>query len=125
MDIQKVVEFLGSYKRRDLDYDCVTEPNSQNGRYVNGVKIKASLPIASPGSFEHALANRIAQKYGIAFEEQNVNRSTDGAPLYKLFFTTICHGEDEAKTKIDTVIQAKKELDSRFEKLAEFVMKTE
>lgn len=122
MEVEKIAKFLAGYKGDDLDYDYLARSDTKNRRYVNGVKIRISLPIAYRGGFEYIIANRIAQKYGITFEEYDFNRGTDDPPFRRPVFSTTCHNEDEVKTRMKTMIKAKQKLISGFEKLTELAV---
>lgn len=123
MEVKKAAEILAGYKNENLGYGYVTHLDSKAQQPVRVLQLRLGpLPIASPGGFEHALATKIAKKYGVTFEEYNFNRGTDDPPLYRPILSATCYQEDEIETKIGKMIQAEDELKSRLESLAEFVM---
>ena len=125
MEAKKAAEILAGYKNEDLGYSYITNLDPRTNQPVRALQLRVGpLPIASPGGFEHALAGRIAKKYGITFEEYNFNRGTDDPPLYKPIFSAICYSEDEIETKIQAITQAEEELKFRFENLADVAMKS-
>jgi hypothetical protein len=123
MKSKKVEELLKTYKGEGLDYSYITRFDSDNKPRVQGVKLRVTLPIASPGGFEHVLADMIAQKYGVTLEEYNVNRGTDDLPLYTPIFSVDCNDGEDINAKVGKIRQARDELQSRFRNLAEFVAK--
>ena len=123
MEAKKVAEILAGYKKENLGYGYVAYLNSKTQQSVRVLQIRVGpLPISSPGGFEHALASRIAEKYGITFKEYNFNVGTDNPPLYGSIFSDICYGEDEIQTKMERIMQAEVELNSKLESLAESLM---
>jgi len=126
MEAKKAAAILEAYKKGNLDYSYLTALDSGNKHRIRGTKLRVGpLPITSHGSFEHALASRIAKKYGISFEEYNFNVGTDDPPLYRPIFSAICYEEDEIETKMQQITQAENELKSKLESLAESLMKNE
>ena len=123
MEAKKVAKILAKYKNENLGYGYVTHLDSKTQQSVRVLQLRVGpLPISSPGGFEHALATKIAKKYGVGFEEYNFNRGTDDPPLYRPIFSAICYEQDEIETRMEQIIQAEDELKSRLESLAESVM---
>ena len=123
MEAKKAAEILAKYKRENLGYGYVTHLDSKTQQSVRGLQIRVGpLPISSPGRFEHALASRIAEKYGITFKEYNFNVGTDDPPLYGSIFSAICYEEEEIQPKMEQIMQAEDALNSKLESLAESLM---
>lgn len=124
MEAKKASKILADYKKENVAYSYISHVDKKNGCHIDGLEIRLFLPISYPGGFEHALANKIARKYGINFEDYNVNRGREEPAFYKPIFSTVCNDEDDIKTKIEKIIAAREELKTKFEDLAKFAMKS-
>jgi hypothetical protein len=123
MKAKKVTSILRKCKDPELSYSHLSVP--QPGKYANAVELRVGpLPFTSPGGIEHALAVKIAAKYGIDFKDYDFNRGTDEPPLYKPIFSANCLKEDEIERTIKRIIEARDELKAKFENLAEVAMKS-
>ena len=122
MNIKKAAILLANYKDIDFDYSSVSV--SERGGSVEALEIRVG-PLLVAGGFEHALAEKVASKHHVALKEYNVNRGTDELPQYKPIFSAICYRENEIPTAMERIKEARRELASRFESLAEFAIKSE
>jgi hypothetical protein len=98
--------------------------DSQGRLKVYDIQIMHYLPFSTGGEFEieSILARRIAQQYGIGFEYCDTSPGSDS--FYEPTFLVVCkEKEKDIKLNIEKIIQARDELRSRLEKLADFVMK--
>jgi hypothetical protein len=124
MKINNISELLKDYQKDERTCSYVTHLDSKNTPHVVGVELRVALPMTSPGGLEHAIARKIAKEYNMTFEEYNVNRGTDDPPLYRPTFSIICHTESDVKKNIEKIKQAERELNRKFENLAELAMKS-
>jgi hypothetical protein len=125
VEIQKIEETLRKYRGNKLIHSYLAQLDEKNEYQVNGVELRVILSISSSGGLECMLAEEIAEKYQINFEDYNINRGTDDLPIFKPTFSSVCYDDSEIEGKVKTIIQAEDELRSSFKRIAEIAIKRE
>ena len=114
MDLVKIANILGEYRKEGINYRYVTEEDEEEGSRLIGLEIR--FFISANGQIERGVAKTIAKKYRINFEMySNPGPRNENSIINCPAFQDVCDYGDQLDLKIRNILSARKRLSSILE----------